>query len=193
MIKVLLIHPGATEYDEQHRIQGTLGIPLSPEGREEVRQSMVSLASAGMEVIYTAPCMAATETAEMIGEALDLKVKVLDKLRNLNLGLWQGMLVEEVRTKQPKVYRQWQEHPDNICPPEGEMLDSARQRMEKSLEKLTRKHKADTIGLVVPEPLASLVRAYFSASDEHLGDLWKPAATGTWEPLSPVSAAEVSK
>lgn len=193
MIKVILIHPGATEYDEQHRIQGTLGIPLSPEGREEVRQSMVSLATAGMEVIYTAPCMAATETAEMIGEALDLKVKVLDKLQNLNLGLWQGMLVDDVRTKQPKVYRQWQDHPDNICPPEGEMLDSARQRIEKSLEKLVRKHKSDIIGLVVPEPLASLARAYFSETTDQVGDLWKPAATGTWELISPASAAEISK
>ena len=193
MIKVILIHPGATEYDEQHRIQGTLRIPLSAEGREEVRQSMVSLANAGMEVIYTTPCTAATETAEMIGESLDLKVKVLDKLQNLNLGLWQGMLVDEVRTKQPKVYRQWQESPDNVCPPEGEMLDVARQRVEKSLAKLSRKHKSDTIGLVAPEPLGSLVRAYFSPVEDSLGDLWKPTATGTWEIISPASTAEVSK
>jgi phosphoserine phosphatase len=193
MIKVILIHPGATEYDQQHRIQGRLGIPLSDDGREEVRQSMVSLASVGMEVIYTSPCVAATETAEMIGEALDLKVKVLDKLQNLSLGLWEGMLVDDVRTKQPKVYRQWQEHPDNICPPEGEMLDAARQRVEKALDKLVRKHKADTVGLVVPEPLGSLVRTYFSNSDDQLGDLWKPIATGTWETISPSSAAGISK
>ena len=193
MIKVILIHPGSTEYDQQHRIQGRLGIPLSDVGREEVRQSMVSLASVGMEVIYTSTCLAATETAEMIGTALDLKVKVLDKLQNLNLGLWQGMLVEDVRTKQPKVYRQWQDHPDNICPPEGEMLDAARFRVEKALDKLSRKHKADTIGLVVPEPLGSLVRAYFSKNDDQVGDLWKPIATGTWEAISPNSAAEISK
>lgn len=193
MVKVILIHPGSTEYDQQHRIQGRLGIPLSDEGRAEVRQSVVSLASAGMEVIYTSPGVAATETAEIIGEALDLKVKVLDKLQNLSLGLWEGMLVDDVRTKQPKVYRQWQEQPDNICPPEGEMLDTARQRVEKALDKLSRKHKAETIGLVVPEPLGSLVRAYFSNSDDPLGDLWKPIATGTWELISPNSAAEISK
>jgi probable phosphoglycerate mutase len=192
MIKVILIHPGATEYDQQHRIQGRLGIPMSDEGREEVRQSIVSLASVGMEVIYAAPGMAATETAEMIGDALDLRVKVLEKLQNLNLGLWQGMLVDDVRTKQPKVYRQWQDHPDNICPPEGEMLDVARQRVEKALDKLARKHKSETIGLVVPEPLGSLVRAYFANGNEDVGDLWKPIATGTWETIAPSSAAEIS-
>ena len=189
MSKVILIHPGATQYDLENRIQGTLGIPLSEEGREEVRHTMVSLANQGIDVIYTSPCEAAVETAEMLAAALDIKVKTIDNLRNVQLGLWEGMLVEDVKTKQPKVYRQWQEHPDNICPPEGEMLTAARKRVEKTMAKLTRKHRDQVMGLVVPEPLASLVRAYFSAPGEELGDLWKPAATGSWESISPVPAA----
>ena len=40
----------------------------------------------------------------------------------MNHGLWQGMIIDEVKRKQPKVYKQWQEHPENVCPPEGEML-----------------------------------------------------------------------
>ena len=57
-----------------------------------------------------------------IGATLDLKVKTLDKLQNLDHGLWQGMLVSDVKTKQPKVYRQWQEQPETVCPPQGETL-----------------------------------------------------------------------
>ena len=33
-----------------------------------------------------------------------------------------GMLVEEVKQKQPRVYRQWLEHPETVCPPEGETV-----------------------------------------------------------------------
>ncbi len=56
-----------------------------------------------------------------ISEALGLKLKKLDHMENLNQGLWQGVLIDDVRVKQPKVYRQWQEHPETVCPPEGEM------------------------------------------------------------------------
>ena len=35
------------------------------------------------------------------------------------------MLIDDVKRKQPKVYRQWQEQPEIICPPEGEMLSEA--------------------------------------------------------------------
>ena len=54
-------------------------------------------------------------------------------MQNLNLGLWQGMQVSEVRYKQPKVYRQWQEQPENVCPPEGEMIEQAEQRIRTAM------------------------------------------------------------
>jgi probable phosphoglycerate mutase len=93
------------------------------------------------------------------------------------------MLIEEVKRKQPKVYRQWQEQPESICPPEGEMLSEARQRVGAALSKLLRKHKEGVIGLVVPEPLASLVRSHFGHCD--LGDLWRAGTEhGTWEIIS---------
>jgi len=109
-----------------------------------------------------------------------LKVKKLEGMENVSLGLWQGMLVEEVRLKQPKVYRQWQENPECICPPEGEMLVQAEERVRNQMSRLLKRCKEGTIALVVPEPLASLVRQFLNQSE--LGDLWKAADEhGRWE------------
>ena len=69
------------------------------------------------------------QTAEQIARSLGVKRKKIERLQNLHQGLWEGMLVEDVRHKQPKVYRQWQEQPENVCPPEGEMLSEADQRV----------------------------------------------------------------
>src|SRR3990172_7488346 len=109
MVQILLIRPGTTEYDQQGRVQGTLDIPLCEDGRQEVAAMVAKLRDQPISAIYTSPCQSAAQTAEALGTALDMKIKTLDKLQNLNHGLWQGMLVEEVKTKQPKVYRQWQE------------------------------------------------------------------------------------
>jgi probable phosphoglycerate mutase len=94
----------------------------------------------------------------------------------LNQGLWQGLLVEEIRRKQPKVYKQWQEHPETVCPPAGETLPEALLRVEETLEKLARKHRQGTIALVVPEPLAAIIR--FRLEGTELGDLWHVTTTG---------------
>jgi probable phosphoglycerate mutase len=190
MPQIILIRPGSTEYDRQGRIQGNLDVPLNEEGNVEVARVIEELRPMKLEVIYTPVCQPALQTAQAIAKALGVKLKKLEQMRNLNHGLWQGMLIDEVRRKQPKVYRQWQERPQFICPPEGEMIEQAEERVRPVLARLLKRHKEGAIGLVVPEPLASLVRQFVHQGE--LGDLWKASAEhGRWEVLevqSPVQA-----
>jgi len=95
----------------------------------------------------------------------------LERMENLNFGLWQGIQIEEIRHKQPKVYRQWQEQPETVCPPEGEMLAEVEARAQAAAARLLKKHPEGVIGVVLPEPLASLVRR--ALTGQALGDLWK--------------------
>ncbi len=180
MVRIVLVQPGATEFDEQRRIKGSLDMPLSVNGAHQVAQIVDELAEQELDMIYTAPCQSAQQTAEALASNRRIKVKTIDKLKNLNHGLWHGKLIEEVRQTQPKVYRQWQENPHNVCPPEGETLGDAQSRVETALIKLLKKHKQGVVALVVPEPLASLVRSFLQ--QRHLGDLWKAECEcGNWE------------
>jgi broad specificity phosphatase PhoE len=172
MLTIVLIRPGATDYDLQERIQGTLDIPLNEQGLAEAAQAAEQLRDKSMEVIYAPPSEPACRTAQIIAKTLDIKLRKLDRMQNLNQGLWQGMLIKDVRRKQPKVYRQWQEQPEHVCPPEGEMLVAAEERVRLAMLKLLKRHKEGIIGVCVPEPLLSLVRRFIVHSE--LGDLWKP-------------------
>jgi broad specificity phosphatase PhoE len=188
MLRIVLIRPGATDYDGEERIQGALNIPLSHQGLTEVAKAVDQLRDLKIEMIYTSPNESAMQTADILAKDLDVRLKKLDRMQNINLGLWQGLLLGDVRHKQPKVYRQWQEQPENVCPPEGEMIEQADQRIAATMHKLLRKHKDGVIGLVVPEPLASLVRRHLK--NDELGDLWKAlAGHGRWEILDIEPAA----
>jgi probable phosphoglycerate mutase len=181
MTQILLILPGATEYDQQGRVQGTLDIPLCEDGRQDVQSLVEELRTIPIAAIYSSPNQSAHQTAEALGESIDIKVKTVDKLQNVDHGLWQGMLVADVKTKQPKVYRQWQEQPETVCPPQGETLLSAKQRVQAVLAKLLKKHKSDgPVALVAPEPLASVIRN--ALRQDEWGDLWQCACGGAkWE------------
>ncbi|MCE5303644.1 MAG: phosphoglycerate mutase family protein [Planctomycetaceae bacterium] len=183
MLQIVLIRPGSTDYDVQQRIQGSLDIPLNEQGVEEVAQTALGLRDAAIEVVYAPVSQPSQQTAAILAKALGVKQKKIDRLSNFNQGLWQGMLVEEVRHKQPKVYRQWQEQPENVCPPEGEMLSEADDRVRAALVKLLKRRKERVIGLVLPEPLLSLARRFLTHGE--LGDLWKaPNGHGRFERLS---------
>jgi probable phosphoglycerate mutase len=173
MVQLILIRSGSTDYDLQYRIQGTLDIPLSEAGQKEAAQAIDGLRPYVPKALYCCPGRSSQETAAIIGKALRLKPKSLDRLQNINLGLWQGMLVDEVRRKQPKVYKQWQEHPETVHPPDGETLAAVVERVDEALEKLARKHRNGVAAIIVPEPLASIVRHRIEGKG--LDDLWTAA------------------
>lgn len=180
MLRMVIVRPGATDFDEQGRIKGILDIPLNEHGASEVAQTISELADLPLDVVYSAPCQAAVQTADALASARKTKAKVIDELQNLDHGLWHGKLIEEVRQCQPKVYRQWQEHPETVCPPGGETLGEAQDRLRAGLGRLIKKHRSGIVALVVPEPAASLVRCLLE--DSELGNLWKAECDhGGWQ------------
>lgn len=124
-----------------------------------------------VEAVYAGPERATQQTAELVAVSLQKKVKTKKHLHNLNLGLWQGMLIQDVKNKQPRIYKQWLEHPETVCPPDGETLQSARQRLQAELAKITKKHKSATVALVLTDPLASLLSHLLC--ENCLGNLWQ--------------------
>jgi broad specificity phosphatase PhoE len=176
MVQFLIVRAGATEFDEQGRIKGTLDIPLSPSGQAQVDRLISELHDTPIDHLYSSPCRCAQQTAEVLAADHRLRIKTLDDLQNLDHGLWHGKLVEEVRVNQPRVFRQLQDHPETVCPPQGEPVGLALERVQSLISRLLRKHRSGTVAIVVPEPLASFVRAFLSRSD--LGDLWKAECEG---------------
>ena len=101
-------------------------------------------------------------------------------MRNLDRGLWHGKLIDELKDSQPKVYRQWQEAPETVCPPGGETLDDARKRLLKVIKKIRKKQ--GTVVVVAPEPVASLLRSELDHGD--IGDLWQAECRcGEWQEI----------
>lgn len=183
MSTTVLVRPGCTDFDEQNRIQGTLDLPLNKRGEEQVRQLIEDLKQLPLEIVYTSPCEPARSTAAALGTALGIPVKELDGLRNLDQGLWQGLEIEDLRRKQPRVFRQWQESPETICPPQGEMVPEALDRIRKSLEKPLK--RGLSIAIVASEPLATLIRCLvLGRKPELTGCLCNSISGQHWEILS---------
>lgn len=180
MLRILLVQPGSTELDDQGRIKGCLDIPLSATGNRQVERTVGEVADLRIDYIYSSPCKSAQQTAQALAQQRRLRLKPLPQLSNLDHGLWQGKLIEEVRQNQPKVYRQWQDNPEQVWPPGGETLVAARHRVRKVLEKLLKKHRTGLVALIIPEPLASVARSLLVRRG--LGDLWKSECDhGGWE------------
>jgi broad specificity phosphatase PhoE len=177
MCQLVLIRPGATLYDEQHRLQGILDIPLSERGQGEVARMVPvlsrSLNGHGLSALYCGPGENVVRTAEIVGKALGVRPKKLDEFRNLDQGLWQGLQIDDIKRRNTKLFRQWIEDPETICPPQGETFENAMGRIKAAFKPLLKRHHDDSIGLVVAEPLATIVASYLRCQSRvQLDERW---------------------
>ena len=182
---LIVIRAGATDFEVQGRIRGAVDIPLCSAGVAEAEQAAILLTGSSATALYTAEELCAVETGRIVGQAMGLKPRGVARLQNLDQGLWQGMLVEEIRRKQPRLYRQWQDNPWAVAPPDGELLEEACERVEGALEKLLRRHARDRVVLIVPGPLDRIVR--WIVAGESMGDLWTRDPHG--EPVAEIPVA----
>ena len=164
-LRILLVRTGSTDLDDQDRIVGALDMPLSSDGEREVRAIAQELEEAGIVAIFSASGLASQQTARQLSRAGEIKVRVEENFVNLNYGLWHGKSRSELKENQPRLYRQWQDNPDSICPPNGEPVEAARERVRVVLKKIRRKHKTGTIAIVAPDPLLSILRSELEGTD----------------------------
>lgn len=168
--KLILIPAGATAWDAEQRVVGNTNLPVCPDAYDQVRQWAGQLKDMGVNILFSAPCGPAEETARMMAGILRVRHRTEKDLAEVNLGLWQGSFTEDLKQRHPKAYRQWQEDPASIMPPEGERLSVAQDRLEYCIHGILRKHPGQTVGIVLRPLSLSLVRSRWEGRP--INDVW---------------------
>ena len=90
-MKLALIRHGPTEWNAQARVQGSIDIPLSAEGRERMERL---LPPAGFETAraYSSPMLRARQTAACLGLFPTLDARLAEQ----NWGEWEGLTRAEM-------------------------------------------------------------------------------------------------
>ena len=184
-IDVLLIRSGETDWDDAERLQGETDLPMSESGRAAMSAMSSSLADAHVEAVYCGPDEASVETARVVASHTGARVRKVQDLAEMRLGLWEGLREAELLERYPKAYQQWRDDPTAVTPPEGEMLiansDCIIAVASKALERAPR----GPIALVL-RPLAMAIVATWLKQGA-LSDLWK-----TKESLGAIERLHVS-
>ena len=100
-----------------------------------------------------------------------MKTRKRPELRELDCGLWQGLQVGEISKRFGKTYRQWREDPTSVCPPSGEQVLAAYERVTDGLEALDRKHRHETVVVVAARIVGALIEGYLTGMG--LERLWE--------------------
>ena len=158
MPRLYIMQTGRTTWEDESRVEPTVGAPLSEEGSQEVKAVASQLPSAEIAAVYAGTSEAERQTAKLVAEKLKLKVRTHNGLHEFDYGLWQGLTFQEIKRRQPRVYKLWVEEPASVRPPGGETLQEARERLSRALKEIVKRQKSRPALLVLGPVAAGLVR-----------------------------------
>ena len=143
--------------NDQRRLQGTLSLPLSDAGKEALKEVAAMLQREGVSVIYSSGNESSGPTADCLADLCDLKTKKVTRMRELNCGLWQGLRIKDIKQRYSRAYRLWREDPTSVCPPDGETVIDAFERVQESIKLINKKNKNGTTIAIVAAPVVSAI------------------------------------
>lgn len=175
-IQILIVRCGDTSWDESGRLAGGGSeLSLCDQGRVAMKSIAGRLAGSSLGVVAGGEDPASEETCDLVSEATGGRVKLIEQLGEINLGLWEGIHRDELEDRFPSVYRQWKDSPEGVLVPQGESIEEARQRLVESISRVLNRTRgvAKGVGFVL-RPMAYLIVRSWLRGEPIAGDWADP-------------------
>lgn len=149
IMRLLCIRHGETDWNATLKYQGHLPISLNAQGREQARRVGERLASYGVVALYTSDIVRAAETASIIGELIGLSPMPMPKLREIDVGKWEGLTPDELQQQYPEHMAEFKRDPANTVRLGGESYAQMQARALEALREIEQRHSADDVVVAV--------------------------------------------
>lgn len=136
------------------RFVGQTDFPLTEEGRAQARLWQDALADVPFTTVVASDLSRCLETAAIVLAGRDILVRPEPRLREIKLGVWEGLTIQEVRQRFPGAYEQRGCNLAGFPPQGGESFADVQERAVSAVREL-----ADVSGNVLVVAHAGVNRA----------------------------------
>ncbi len=141
-----LVRHAKTDFNPEERLYGSDEPELNEIGQAEAL-SLVRwfIDKDEIRAIYSSSSVRAEQTAKGIANNLNVKFSLDSRLRERDLGLWEGLSWSEIKESYPKEWGKWRRGVPDFSPSGGESLNDFCQRVNSLIKQIVKKHQGQGI------------------------------------------------
>ena len=158
--EIILIRHGETEWNSQQRMQGHSNSDLSSVGQAQIQALGQWMKNVPFYHIYSSDSLRAKQTAEAITQFSGHELKIDLRLREKNLGVFEGLTSEEARERHPEIFRLFKTAGSKYVIDEGESTQQLQDRALEIVEEIRIKHPEERVLLVTHGGFIRVVMKY---------------------------------
>lgn len=155
MTRLWLIRHGQTDWNVAGRWQGQSpdAPSLNAAGRAQAEALAAQLAGRGFDALYSSDLPRAWDTARAIAARNGQAIRPEPRLREVNLGAWEGLLADEIARRYPQELAERERDPVRARAPGGETVAEVAVRVWAAADDIARRHPEGDV-LIVSHGLA---------------------------------------
>lgn len=162
-----LLRHGETIYQTQKRAwvyDWSKIVPLTKKGEKQIGAVAKKLKKVKINLIFSSDLFRTQQTAEIVAKELGLKVNFDKRLRDINLGVYQGRKKQEFYKDFPKTEARFSK-----APPGGESWQDCQKRLLDFIKEIDQQHQGKKILIVSHgDPLWLLEGAFAGLNNKEL-------------------------
>lgn len=143
-----LIRHGETDWNRNRIFQGHQDVPLNENGQQQAFALVEALGDVTFTAIYSSDLTRAIQTAKPLAKHLGLEIQREKKLREIHVGLYEGIPVEEVITENPEWVKRFREGDPSFLIPGGESMGEFSDRVLNALESIAHRYQGQRVAVV---------------------------------------------
>lgn len=148
MTELWLVRHGQTDWNTEFRIQGSIDKPLNARGIEQANELAQKLKEVHFDAIYSSPAKRAYQTASAIAKQLGLPIRTDDRLKEISLGLWEGLTWQQVQERYPEMFAKRKADPVHFAPDGAETYGDLARRMVLAANDIAFAHPGERVLVV---------------------------------------------
>jgi len=150
MTTLWLVRHGQTDWNLTGRWQGQAAHApeLNDAGRAQALAIRDQLKNVRFTAMYCSDLLRSRQTAELIAEPFGLPVNLEPRLREINLGVWEGMLSDDIQAQFPQELLMRAQDPLHARAPQGESPLEVATRVYAALDEIAAKHPGETVLII---------------------------------------------
>ena len=168
MVKILIVIHGHSLGNEQNLITGLYDCDLSTTGYNQSKLLCDYIVkNLKVDAFYSSDLIRAVNTIKPAADALGLPINLEPDFRELGVGVWDGLLFDDIAKLYPEDFEAWTNKEPNFAPEGGETWENLIKRSTKRLSELAAQNDGKTIMISTHGGVIKVLLERFSGASQN--------------------------
>jgi len=127
---------------------GSTDSTLSGTGIRQLERLSARFLEIEISAVYSSPLRRAMQTAQAVRVVRDIPIHTEASLAEINGGEWEGLRWEEIASRYPQQWLNWERAPGAFAAPGGETMARVRERTLGAIMRIARENEGKTVAAV---------------------------------------------